>query len=373
MRFRVAFIHDAYTTYRRPLFRLLADRFDIRFFFLNEPGGNLPAGAESVRAWRIPIMSDYVVAPALAARIRDAHAKRPFDVVFLPEPALFSAQAAWWTARRLHLPYIAWSGEWYPARHPRRWLTSPWERAIVRGAAVCLVYGSRVRSRLRRMGVDSDRILLTGNASDYRYRPAPAAAVEQLRRDWGIGGRSVILFLGRMVAFKAPDVLVEAAARLPAEKVFLVLAGDGPMLPGLRRQVERRGLRNIHCTGCEVRGAEEKNLLYSLADLFVLPSRAGRIAEPWGLVLNEAAQAALPIVTAETVGAVGDLIRDGENGLVVGEGDPQALAGALTRMLLSPETAETYGNRAKRASAAFTIERMADAFETAFLRAVEES
>lgn len=369
---RIAFVHDSFSDYRRPLFRLLAERYDLRFFFLNENAADLPPQSESVRAWRIPEMSNYIVAPALSARIEAAHRTSPFDLVFAPEPANFSAQAAWWIARRLRLPYVIWSGEWYPVRHPRRWLMRPLERAIVRDAAVCLAYGSRVRERLLAQGVAPERIVLTGNASDYRFTPAPAAEVGRFRREWGIGSRPVVLFLGRMIPIKAPDLLLEAfASRMDAD-AFLLLAGDGPLLPALRARIARLGLKQVFCTGREVRGADEKNLLYSLASVFVLPSRTGRVAESWGLVLNEAASAALPIVTARSVGAVGDLIRDGESGIVIPENDPAALAAAVSRCLQSPQEAKALGAKARLAAAEFTIERMADAFGRAFERAAEE-
>jgi glycosyltransferase involved in cell wall biosynthesis len=367
---RVAFVHDSFPIYRRQLFQLLAGRFEIRFFFLNENPDILPPGSESVRGIRIPEMSDYVVAPALVSRILAAHRNTPFDVVLCPEPATFSSQAAWYAARRIGRPYVVFSGEWYPARHPRRWLTGPLERTIVRGAASCLAYGTRVRDRLDAMGADPGGIFITGNASSYRFTPARDADLQQARLHWGLGSDPVILFLGRLLPFKAPDILIEAFSIVrSATPSSLLIAGDGPLLAGLRRQAERLGLRDVHFTGSEVRLDEEKDILYSLASVFTLPSRKGRSAEPWGLVLNEAAAAGLPIVTTDGVGAAGDLILDDETGLVVKAGDVRALAAAITTILRSPETARAYGSRARSQAAEFTVERMADAFGRALERA----
>jgi glycosyltransferase involved in cell wall biosynthesis len=369
---RIAFVHDTFSVYRRPLFQLLAERFDLHFFFLNEKETSLLPDAESIRGWRIPKMSDYVVAPSLTARIMEAHRIKPFDLIFVPEPSSFSAQAAWWAARRLRLPYVTWSGEWYTARHPRRWLMRPLEGAIARGAAVCLAYGSRASRRLQALGVPEGKILLSGNASDYHFIRASVPELEAAREKWGIGERRVILFLGRMIGFKAPDLLLEAFVSIENCHAFLLLAGDGPLLPMLRARIADRLPGRALCTGTEVRGPEEKNLLYSLASVFVLPSRRERVAEPWGLVLNEAASAALPIVTARSVGAVGDLIRDRETGIVVPENDPLALADAIALCLRAPEEIRAMAMRAQRAAAGFTIERMADAFSAAFARAAEE-
>jgi glycosyltransferase involved in cell wall biosynthesis len=370
-RIRVAFVHDAYPPYRRPLFDRLAQRYDLHCFFLNEDPRALPPGSESLRGYRLPEMSDFTVAPALVDRILAAHSREPFDVVLCPEPANFSALAAGWAARRIRRPYVVFSGEWYTARHPRRALTSGLERSLVRGAAYCLAYGTRVRERLIRMGVDPDRILITGNASPYQFAPAPRDQLERARSEWSIGQKPVILFLGRLMAFKAPEILIEAFSILCSDPAaFLFLAGDGPRRDAIRHQVEQLGLRDVHITGREVRTDAEKNLLYSLAKIFVLPSRAGRIAEPWGLVLNEAAAAGLPIVTTDGVGAAGDLICDGKTGRVVRQGDASALAEAISGLLRAPETAQRLGNQARAKAAEFTIDRMADAFGQAFDRAV---
>jgi len=262
------------------------------------------------------------------------------------------------------------SGEWYTARHPRRALTFPFERGLVRGAAASLAYGTRVRERLIALGADPASVIITGNASPYVFHPAPTAELAAARREWGIGDRPVILFLGRLLAFKAPEILLQAFSIVRKTRpAFLLMEGSGPLLYDLRRLAKRIGPADIRISGREIRTDAERNLLYSLAGVFGLPSRKARIAEPWGLVLNEAAAAGLPIVTTDGVGAAGDLIRDGETGRVVRQGDAGALAAAIAEFLQSPEQAAACGRRAREQAAAFTVERMAAAFGEAFERA----
>jgi glycosyltransferase involved in cell wall biosynthesis len=363
---RIAFVHDACPSYRQPLFRQLAKEGEVQFFFINERTDRVPDDSQILTGARIPFSSDYLVAPALFSKILTAHKKTPFDAIVCPEPSSFSAQIAWLAARQLRLPYLVWSGEWYTARHPRRWLMRPWERAIIRSASVCLAYSTRTALRLERYGARAENIRVVGNASDYTFTSPTSAALDQARIEWAIGARPVILFLGRMMEFKAPDLLLEAVARLRDLDPFLLMAGSGPMLPHLRSLASRLGIRSFRIAGEEVRTATEKDLLFGLATVFALPSRRTRIAEPWGLVVNEAASAALPIVISDHVGAAGDLIRAEESGLIVPEGDPAQLAASIRRCLEAPDMARRLGAHARAAGSAYTIARIANGFQQAF-------
>ena len=71
------------------------------------------------------------------------------------------------------------------------------------------------------------------------------------------------------------------------------------------------------------------------ATCLVLPSITTRETnEPWGLVVNEAMHAGLPVVATDAVGAaVGGLVRDGHNGYVVPERNPERLGDAIRRLL----------------------------------------
>jgi glycosyltransferase involved in cell wall biosynthesis len=370
-RLRVAFVHEQYPPYRHELFGLLAARHEVEFFFVNEPEPELPPHSHSVRGYRLPEMSDFVLAPGLTRAVLRAHRVKPFDLILGSDLGSFATLAAYRLSCRVRRPFVLWSGEWVATRHPRRWLTRPLEARVARKAAAGLAYGTRAAAYLEQLGAARESIFLTGNTAGYAFERANDALVARVRSEWGIGDRPIILFLGRLIPVKAPEILVQAFAGVAARhpSLFLVVAGEGPMLAQLEAQSENLRLKSIHFTRHAVEGKDEKNLLYSLADVFVLPSRRTRIAEAWGLVLNEAASAGLPIVVSETVGAVGDLIRPGESGLVVPEADARALEEAIEQLLADRGRAKRLGENARRSAAAFTPERMADAFDRAFERA----
>ena len=91
--------------------------------------------------------------------------------------------------------------------------------------------------------------------------------------------------------------------------------------------------------------------LYAAADVFVLPSRH----DGWGLVVNEALGAGLPIVVSDRVGAGRDLVKDGENGFVFPSEDVDALASCLARLAESKALRKRFGHASRERAAFFGL------------------
>ena len=81
------------------------------------------------------------------------------------------------------------------------------------------------------------------------------------------------------------------------------------------------------------RNQSELPAIYAAADVLVLPSDR---QETWGLVINEAMAAGLPVIASDAVGCVPDLITPGERGDRFPPGDIDALAAALRALLDDP-------------------------------------
>ena len=105
------------------------------------------------------------------------------------------------------------------------------------------------------------------------------------------------------------------------------MAGSGELEPELRQFCAEHALDNIVFTGFV--NQSELPALYAASDVFVLPSEH----EPWGLAVNEAMCAGLPVVVSREVGCVADLVRDGVNGYTPAAGDIEGLARALRRLI----------------------------------------
>ncbi len=138
----------------------------------------------------------------------------------------------------------------------------------------------------------------------------------------------------------------------------LVLVGSGGDEPRLRRLAGER----VRFEGAKDR--DEVVGYYRDADVFVLPSRS----EPWGMVLNEAAAAGLPLVATEESGAAHDLV-DGATAIRIAAGDVGALRDALSSLAADPELRARMGARSRELARRFTPEAWADGVASAADRA----
>lgn len=142
----------------------------------------------------------------------------------------------------------------------------------------------------------------------------------------------VILFSGKLIEQKRPYDLLKAFELISKEvECSLIFVGDGELRKDLEQYVLEKQIKNTYFMG--FRNQTELPEIYSMADIFVLPSRF----EPWGLVVNEAMCLGLPIVVSDKVGAARDLIKDGVNGYIFPIGNIKSLSGYL-KILMTDET-----------------------------------
>src|SRR5581483_456242 len=215
------------------------------------------------------------------------------------QPAFLEALAS---SRKRGVPAILWSES--TGRDERSGRHEPVKRMLLRRFDGFVVPGTAARDYLTSLGVPLDRITTAPNAVD--------ATIFSTARRTRTGGPCRVIAVARLSPEKGVDVLVEAAAGLPVE---VVIAGAGPEEERLRALA---GPNVIFLGNVE---RDELSVLYADADIAVVPSRS----DTWGMALNEAALAGLPLVSTTAAGGAHDLIEDGVNGFLVPPGDAAAL------------------------------------------------
>jgi glycosyltransferase involved in cell wall biosynthesis len=193
--------------------------------------------------------------------------------------------------------------------------------------------------------------------------PAPAppgAEREELRRSFGLNGPT-LAFAGRLTAQKALPVLLDALAA--ADGVRLVVAGDGPEREAFERRVADLGLSDrVQSLGSQPR--ERVVELFAAVDATVLASSW----ENFPHTVVESLAAGAPVLSTD-VGGVAEVVRDGENGLLVPVGRADLLAGAIRRYFADAGLRERLRAAARPSVAGYAPERVLARLEEILLEA----
>jgi 1,2-diacylglycerol 3-alpha-glucosyltransferase len=196
-------------------------------------------------------------------------------------------------------------------------------------AWIVLDDGTRGGDILRARGIPENKIHFLPNGLDVEWADvtldrAPARA----RFGLPDAGR-VVLFLARLVPSKRPLDFLRAAARVPRghEDVVFVVAGNGPERGACERVVRDAGLAGrVRFLGTIPH--DDVPLLMAASDLFVSTSTLTNRALP----TCEALLCGVPVVAYDT-GDTATVVRTGETGVVVADGDVEALSAAIARLL----------------------------------------
>ncbi|MCZ7370202.1 MAG: glycosyltransferase family 4 protein [Candidatus Methanoperedens sp.] len=175
----------------------------------------------------------------------------------------------------------------------------------------------------------------------------------------------IILSIGTISHHKGSDVLVKAMPAIikNTPNVKLIFVGTGVMVEELKALSEKLGIKkNIEFTGFIGNNAK-KAMYYRSSDIFVLPS-TGR-HEISGIVNIEAMACGIPVV-ASKIGGVPDIVKDGENGILVQPKSPDALSNAIIHLLDREYLCEMMGRDGRKKAEDYSWERTAKEIENIY-------
>lgn len=213
-------------------------------------------------------------------------------------------------------------------------------RFVLHGSAAVIAVSEGVREHVLSLGVGSERIVAVPNGVDHaRFHPAGGRPV--------VRPRPVVLFVGRLIPNKGPQVLLEAVRLLHGgvdlEAVFV---GDGPLRAQLERTVLAAGLSDVvrfEGHSSDVQGWMRK------ADVLVRPS----FTEGLPLGVLEAMASRLCVVASDVRGNR-ELVAEGRTGFLFPAGDARALAGTLARVLADADRRREVARAGWQTSHAYT-------------------
>ncbi|MCJ7739955.1 glycosyltransferase family 4 protein [Candidatus Microgenomates bacterium] len=179
------------------------------------------------------------------------------------------------------------------------------------------IFGDEFRSAVR---------VIPGGVDLKKFNPN--LDTSDIDKKYGLTGKKVVLFAGKLTVYKGVKYLIKAARKIPAEVVIL---GEGPERGNLEKRVKDYGLTNVHFIG-HLGTSNDLNKFYKRASIFVAPSVWD---EPLGLVILEAMASKTPVVVTRK-GGIPLAVKDGINGYFVRPRNSSEIAEKVN-LLLSDE------------------------------------
>jgi glycosyltransferase involved in cell wall biosynthesis len=215
------------------------------------------------------------------------------------------------------------------------------------GISCIVAISDSIRSQLQICGIPGSMIKIIYEGIDLSLYPKGTS-----RKQRGSEDPAVVGTVAHLSREKGLQYLIEAASLIPdaQRKLRFVIVGDGDCLQELEGLVHKKGLEDIfQFVGFHANVSQYLKTF----DIFVLPS----LSEGLSSAILEAMATSLPIVATE-VGGIPELVKSGDNGLLVAPADPVSLARAIQHLADHPDQSQRMGMRGReRVEEQFTLER----------------
>lgn len=348
--------------YQAPFYRYLAARgVPLHVFFLCDRGLEERLDPDLGRAvrWDIPLLEGYgnrllpniggdgsperflgLVNPGVLTQITKAR----FCAVIVHGYRNLSMLATIMSARARHLPILYRSESNLLESAPAPLKLRLGKLLLGSFVSACLSIGTLNDEFYEHLGVPNERRFLVPYAVDNERfaQQALSMSKEQARSELRLPTDGlVVLFAGKLVPWKQPDLLLKAFSEVELANTHLAFVGDGSMREGLACTSRESAPGRVSFLGFLNQG--QMGLAYRSADVLVLPS----LHEPWGLVVNEAMNFHVPALISDRVGCGPDLVTPGATGDVFHHDSVISLRECLVKMLSNVDLLRRMGGEAK--------------------------
>lgn len=230
------------------------------------------------------------------------------------------------------------------------------KRLLLRGFDGALVAGHRHAQYFRSLGFTGP-INVGYDVVDNSYFEKQAGRYRRklsLLQSRNILPKKYILCVSRLVSRKRIDRVLRIfkSSEVSEQGVKLIIVGSGPERLNVDRHIREIGLEDSVCLVPNVDNSRMP-LYYAFASALILASDY----DQWGLCVNEAMACGTPVIVSERCGAAGEIVIDGDSGVVFDGDDLRKASTALTRIVQDQSYASRLSAGAKTKIAEWNLEK----------------
>lgn len=339
---RILFLHTIPSPYRNPLFEKFQKekKYSSVVYFMAKGAKN--------RVWKNgELRFAHKFLPGLTLNLRHKDDIFPmwvnptvpweiykgrFDLVVVSGWDSVNAFIVRMTCWILGKPMIVWVGSTANEKSWRRTLMYWPVKILVKSCHALICYGHASRDYLLSLGVKKEKIFISYNSVDVDCFKKIALKNKRrkkiLREKIGITNKYLVIFVGQFITRKGVVDLYDAVKKLSDKfDVGLLWVGRGPLEKDLREMGKRD--KKVTQYFRTTYNQEETAEMYSIADIFVLPTHE----DVFSNVVPEALASGLPVVTTKENGVTVDYIVDGENGFAIKAGSVKSIKDKIELLL----------------------------------------
>ena len=244
-----------------------------------------------------------------------------------------------WATRFSYTQWVATNHVWHSTDSKMRFYETI-DAIVLKFAKMIFTVSQEIKDDMLQKGFKENHIHVIHNGINIsQFNPKTARV--QLRADWKVSDNEILLtIVGRLAPEKGHEVLFKAMTQITKQhpNVKLLVIGDGPLRNNLEEQIKNLNLSN-HIILAGLR--EDMPDVYRSCDILVNAS----YKEGLPMTILEAMASGLTII-ATRVGAVPQVIREGENGILLEAGNSEVLAQAVISLLNDPSQRQILAQQA---------------------------
>ena len=229
-------------------------------------------------------------------------------------------------------------------------------RLIIPRADMCIASSTKSKELQIYYGAKEDRIIVAYLTVDVGYFRFEREEYHSHK----------LLFIGSLIERKGIDLLLKALS-LVKKDYTLTIVGNGEEKSRLVDYVEQNGMKEF-VEFVPFKQKEELKEIYNTHDIFILPTRE----DCFGLVINEAMAASMPVISSCYADGAYDLVIDGENGYIVNPYDSVKFANTIEKLIENDELVEKMGKASFEIINNFSFDSTSEAIGEAISRAFDK-